>query len=90
MWKKKLEVMVMNFTLTLRQARAMRGFTQKELARRLGVHVQTYSKMEKEPEEVTIRDAKRISEILDVSYDLIFFDNSSTFGRLEEKYSTLR
>lgn len=67
--------------ITLKQARLMKGFTQREIAKRLGVHVQTYSKMEKHPDSVTIGDAKRICEILGVSYDYIFFNVDSTLSR---------
>lgn len=58
--------------LTLKQARLLKGFTQRDIANELGVHVQTYSKMEKEPDTVTIGEAKRISEILGLDYDYIF------------------
>ncbi|MGE6379878.1 helix-turn-helix domain-containing protein [Peribacillus muralis] len=67
--------------LTLKQARLIKGFTQRDIATKLGVHVQTYSKMEKQPEEVTIREAKKICEILELSYDFIFFNVDSTLSR---------
>ncbi|MGG3798946.1 helix-turn-helix transcriptional regulator [Metabacillus fastidiosus] len=67
--------------LTLKQARLLKGFTQREMAHELGVHVQTYSKMEKQPDEVTIREAKKICEILEFSYDFIFFNDNSTLSR---------
>lgn len=72
---------VKNMILTLKQARLLKGLTQKEVARELGVHVQTYSKMEKQPEEITIGDAKKLSEILNVSFDNIFFTTNSTLSR---------
>ncbi|MGE8080481.1 helix-turn-helix domain-containing protein [Peribacillus loiseleuriae] len=67
--------------LTLKQARLLKGFTQRDIANKLGVHVQTYSKMEKQPDEVTIGDAKKICEILELSYDFIFFNTNSTLSR---------
>lgn len=70
--------------LTLKKARLLKGFKQSELAERLGVHVQTYRKMEKHPDTVTIGEAKKICEILDVSYDYIFFNQDSTLGRYTE------
>ncbi|MEK4149053.1 helix-turn-helix transcriptional regulator [Robertmurraya sp. FSL W8-0741] len=69
--------------ITLRQARLLKGLTQKEVAEKLGVHVHTYSKMEKCPDEVTIGDAKKLSEILQFSYDFIFFNDNSTLSRYE-------
>lgn len=69
--------------ITLRQARLLKGMTQKEVAEKLGVHVHTYSKMEKSPDEVTIGEAKKISEILEFSYDFIFFNDGSTLSRMK-------
>jgi DNA-binding XRE family transcriptional regulator len=77
--KSKNEVMTMIFTL--KQARLLRGYTQREMAEKLKVHVQTYSKMEKRPDDVSIRDAKKICEILSMSYDRIFFNDNSTLSR---------
>ena len=74
--------------LTLKQARLLKGFTQREIATKLGVHAQTYSKMEKNPDEVTIGEAKKICEILDCNYDLIFFTTNSTLSRVSVGGST--
>ena len=74
--------------LTLKQARLLKGFKQSELADRLGVHVQTYRKMEKFPDTVTVGEAKKICEILDIGYDYIFFNQDSTLGRYIEKKVT--
>ncbi|WP_260286773.1 helix-turn-helix transcriptional regulator [Peribacillus aracenensis] len=74
--------------LTLKQARLIKGFTQREIAKKLGVHVQTYSKMEKNPGDVTIKEAKKICDILDLSYDFIFFNVDSTLSREFEVGST--
>ncbi|WP_234396987.1 helix-turn-helix domain-containing protein [Bacillus massiliglaciei] len=62
----------------------LKGFTQRDIAKRLGIHVQTYSKMEKDPDNVTIGEAKKICRILDVSYDFIFFNHDSTLSRERE------
>ena len=66
---------------TLKKARILKGFTQRDMAKRLGVHVQTYSKMENHPDTVTIGEAKKICEILGMSYDYIFFNVDSTLSR---------
>lgn len=67
---------------TLKQARLLKGLTQKEVAKKLGVHVQTYSNMERNPDDVTVGEAKLISEILGFSYDFIFFNDDSTLSRI--------
>ncbi|WP_340643217.1 helix-turn-helix transcriptional regulator [Priestia flexa] len=67
---------------TLKQARLLKGLTQKEVAKKLGVHVQTYSNMERNPDDVTVGEAKLISEILGFSYDFIFFNDNSTLSRV--------
>ena len=58
--------------ITLKQARLLKGLTQKEVASKLGVH----------------GDAKKISEILEFSYDFIFFNANSTFSRINSGNST--
>lgn len=60
-------------TLTLKQARLIREKSQDYMADLLGIHVQTYRKLEENPEEVTIKQAKLISVALGFSYDMIFF-----------------
>ncbi|WP_235859204.1 helix-turn-helix transcriptional regulator [Priestia flexa] len=66
----------------MKQARLLKGLTQKEVAKKLGVHVQTYSNMERNPDDVTVGEAKLISEILGFSYDFIFFNDNSTLSRI--------
>jgi DNA-binding XRE family transcriptional regulator len=73
---------------TLKQARLIKGFTQVQMAKMLGIHVQTYQKMEKYPDEVTVKQAKQLSGILEFSYDFIFFNNDSTLSRYEGGDST--
>lgn len=68
----------------MKQARLLRGFKQKEIADRLNVHVQTYRKMEKHPDSITIGQAKEICRILNLSCDYIFFNQDSTFSRFKE------
>ena len=46
--------------LSLKQIRLVREKTQDEMAEKLGVHVQTYRKLEENPDEVTIKQAKII------------------------------
>lgn len=75
------EVKVM--ILTIRQARLVKGITQKEIAKKLNVHVQTYRNMENHPDNITIGDAKIICEFLGMSYDQIFFNHNSTFSGIE-------
>lgn len=75
---------IMNVKFTLKQARLLKGLKQDDMAERLGVHVQTYRRMEKHPDTVTIGDAKKISEILGMDYDYIFFNVDSTLSRTFE------
>ncbi len=72
---------LINIKFTLKQARLLKGLKQNEVAERLGVHVQTYRRMEKHPETVTVGDAKKISEILEMDYDYLFFNDDSTLSR---------
>ena len=62
-------------SLTLRQVRRLKEKSQHDLAEMLGVHVITYRKLEKNPDLVTIGQAKKLAKYLGISYDEIFFDN---------------
>lgn len=68
--------------LTIKQARLLKGFTQNEMANQLNVHVQTYRNMENDPDEVTVGNAKKICDLLEISYDQIFFNVDSTLSRV--------
>lgn len=60
-------------TITLKQARLLKELSQEHMASVLGVHVQTYRKLEENPGMVTINQAKLLSAELGISYDDIFF-----------------
>ena len=60
--------------LTLKQARLVREKSQEACANAIGVHVQTYRKIEENPEIATIKEAKQLSQYLDFPYDVIFFN----------------
>ena len=57
----------------MKQARLLKEKSQHEMADLLEVHVQTYRKLEENPDLTTIGQAKKISKYLGVSYDDIFF-----------------
>lgn len=59
--------------ITVKGARVNAEKTQKEIARELGIHVQTYMKLEKNPEKFTIARAKEFARCVgqDVR-DIIF------------------
>jgi DNA-binding XRE family transcriptional regulator len=67
--------------LTLKQARLLAELTQQEIAEILGVHVQTYMKWEKNPEEMSIGTAKQFSRIVKREFEDIFFDAESNLIR---------
>lgn len=60
-------------SLTLKQARLLKDKSQEQMAQLLGIHVQTYRKLEENPENVTIGQAKLICNVLEQTYDTIFF-----------------
>lgn len=59
--------------LTLKQWRGVREISQREMSERLGVHINSYQKMEKQPETIKICNALRIAEIFNVPIDDISF-----------------
>ncbi|MEB8652897.1 helix-turn-helix transcriptional regulator [Bacillus cereus] len=76
--RKEVKTMI----LTIKQARLLKGLTQSEMAQQLNVHVQTYRNMENHPDEVTVGNAKKICDLLEISYDQIFFNVDSTLSRV--------
>ncbi len=67
----------MTHTTELKIARLRAGYKQQEVADLMGVHVQTYSNMEKHPDSMSIKDAKRFAEIVGVSVENLFFTSDS-------------
>ena len=64
-----------NFSLNLYQARLIRGKRQKDIANILGITVETYRKLEKNPEQLTLKQARIILEYLDIPFTILnFFD----------------
>ena len=67
--------------LTLKQARLVRELTQEQMALAINVHVQTYRKIEENPDEASVAEAKKLSAVLNMSYDDIFFGGDSSLSR---------
>lgn len=67
---------------TVKQARQYAGKTQKEMADKMGVCRDKYRKLEENPEEFTIKNALRFSEITCLSIDDISFSKNSTLSRI--------
>lgn len=59
--------------ITMKMARVGAGLKQQEVADKMGIHVQTYSKMENDPESMTIKDAKLFAGIVGMHWTDIFF-----------------
>ena len=51
---------------------------QREMAEKLGISRDTYRKIEQSPEDATVATAKRISEVVGIPIDQIFFASAST------------
>ena len=63
----------MNFSVL--QARRFAGKTQRELARKMGICVDSYRAIELNPEKATVKQAKIISEVTGIPVDKIFFSS---------------
>lgn len=57
---------------SVKQARQYAGFTQLEMAKKLGVSRDTYRKIELSPETASVALAKKISVIVGIPIDQIF------------------
>lgn len=59
--------------ITLKKARILADLTQADVAKSLEIHPITYSNWEKNPDEISIKNAKKIAKILGRSVDELFF-----------------
>lgn len=59
--------------MNLREAREKANLTQQEVADALGVSRPTYISMEKNPDRISIDEARHLSELFGVSVDSLFF-----------------
>lgn len=59
--------------LSLKKARLINEKSQQNMADMLKMHVDTYRKLESDPDLVTIKQAKKIAQYLEIPYDSIFF-----------------
>lgn len=66
---------------TVRQARALKGFSQSYIANMMGINVDTYRRIEHHPEKATIENALNFCKIVDISINDIFFGEISTKSR---------
>lgn len=59
--------------MNLREAREKAKLTQQEVADNLGISRPTYIAMEKNPDRVSIDEARHLSELFDIPVDSLFF-----------------
>jgi DNA-binding XRE family transcriptional regulator len=64
---------VIQMVFSPKQARLVKGLRQEDVAKKIGVYIQTYRKLENNPEDFTISQAKTFSELVGIPYDQIFF-----------------
>jgi len=64
-----------NLKFDLKKARLFRGLKQEDIAEKIGVHVNTYQKWERNPKKIPIGAASAISELLEMPLS-IFLNNS--------------
>lgn len=68
----------MEQVFTLKSARMYRNLTQQEMADHLGVHSNTYAEWERHPENIRIKDAEKISLVLNMPMSAIFYGSDTT------------
>ena len=60
--------------MTVEQARRFRNITTSKMADALGISRVTYEKREKNPKQFSIEQIEKISKIVDVKKENIFFE----------------
>ena len=59
---------------SIKQWRQVRGLSQEEMAARIGVHPNTYRKMESDPMQIRLTTLQKICEVLKVNSSDIIVD----------------
>lgn len=59
--------------MTFRQIRLAKEISQESMAKQLEIHANTYAEWEKDPSKISIVNALRICEILEVEPDFVIF-----------------
>ena len=68
----------MEMALSVGSWRRAKGISQKDMAEKLGVHVNTYQNWEKSPQNISIENAQKIADIFGVSFEDISFREENT------------
>lgn len=63
---------------TLQQARKRAGYTQQEMADKLGCSRPRYAQIEENPASATVLQAKTICQLLSRNYEYIFFASDAS------------
>lgn len=63
---------------TVKQWRLAKGISQEEMAKKCGVHRNTYASWEDNPDKITIGNAIIIARALGESIDKVFYIKEST------------
>ena len=67
----------MSTRMKLDEIRRARGYSQEYMANQLGCHRNTYAKMEEKHQKITMEEAYKLANILNVSInDIIFLESN--------------
>jgi DNA-binding XRE family transcriptional regulator/uncharacterized phage-associated protein len=67
--------MLINYHIAIRKIRKKSGYSQKFIAEKIGVARTTYVQIEKGERDLSLNEAKVLSELLDISLDELFSGN---------------
>lgn len=63
--------------LTLKAARVGKGLRQEDVARELGVSLNTYNRMEGDDDRIRMVHARKLARMFGMSMDSLFFESDS-------------
>lgn len=72
----------MKTLISLDAARKNIGYSQKEAAKRLGMHYQTLASLEKDSSNISFEEMNKISSLYKIPKDMIFFGSKNEFIRI--------
>lgn len=65
-------------SLGVKEIRRMRGISQEAMVEALGIHAQTYRKLESSPDKMAI---KQVCDVLNTPFDVLYFRELTVYNK---------
>lgn len=68
-------------SLGVKEIRRMRGISQEAMVEALGIHAQTYRKLESSPDKMAIKQVKQVCDVLNTPFDVLYFRELTVYNK---------